>query len=304
MVDVLLKARTRVEDKILRAAKNSKFATVRRYREGVYKDIQMEYVRLQGDLNKWADGSTLRTSKAFHALAADDLLLTDADKRVLSFTKFSSKHNEDYITRINPFNADRLVAVNAKLSQMAKQDVNALRSAVVDSFREAQVASLTSGERWKLLQSKTLDYADNPKSWQFIDKAGRKWKRGNYFSMTNRTVSAQVANSSYADTLIDEGRDLVQIQGGLSSNSADACIKWVGRVVSLTGETSGYPALQDYIDDGGFHPNCQHYTVYMSDKFEKSKAIIDEQKGEPSPVVKSPRTKPVIKMSSADKPKP
>ncbi len=307
LVDALLKSRTHIENAILKAAKDKRFATVRRIREGVYKDIQAEYVAMQGNLDKWNNAAVKDTAKVYHGLAAADLLLTDKDKSVIGFTRFSKRHMEDYFERISPFNADKLAAVNVslnpQLTKMATQDVKALQNAVVDVFRETKVAGLTSAERWTMLQTKVLDYADNPDSWKFIDKAGRKWKRGSYFNMLNRTVSAQVANESYNDTLTDEGRDLVQIQGGLSSNSRDACVKWVGRVVSLTGVTAGYPTLQDYIDDGGFHPNCVHYTVYMSDQFEKSKAIIDEQKGVPAPTVKKSRSKPVVKMKNADKPK-
>ena len=308
LVDALLKSRTHIENAMLRAAKDKRFATVRRIREGVYKDIQAEYVSMQGDLDKWNNAAVKGTAKMYHGLAAADLLLTDKDKSVIGFTKFSRKHMDDYFERISPFNASKLAAVNVglnpQLNRMAQTDIRALQNAVVDAFRESKVAGLTSVERWNMIQGNILKYADNPESWKFIDKAGRKWRRGNYFNMVNRTVSARVASDAYNDTLTDEGRDLVQIQGGLSSNSRDACVKWVGRIVSLTGATSGYPTLQEYIDDGGFGPNCVHYTVYMSDQFEASRKVIEEQKGRPSPAVTHPRTKPVIKMKNADKPKP
>jgi len=307
MVEVLLKGRTRIENKILRAAKDKRFATVRRYREGIYKDIQTEYVRLQGDLDDWTNQSILATSKEYHALSAEDLLLTENDKKVISFTKFNAKHNQDYIDRIHPFSSEKLAAVNVnlnpKLRQMADLDVTALRTAVVDSFREAQVAGLTPPERWKILQTSVLDYAEDPKSWNFIDKAGRKWERNSYFNLLNRTISATVARDAYNDTLIDEGRDLVQIIGGLSSNSNDGCVKWVGRVVSLTGKTIGFPLLQEYIDDGGHHPFCVHTEVYVSDQFEKTAEVIDEQRGQPAPVVKKPKKNPVVKMANSDKPR-
>jgi hypothetical protein len=302
MVDTLLEARKHIERRLLKAATDKRFATVRRIREGIYKDIQAEYVALNGDLAKWTDESILATSKEYHALAAKDLLLTDDDKSVISFTKFSKKHTDDYFARISPFTAAENVAINAHLGSMASTDIRAMQTAFTEAFREAQVAGMTSAERWTLMQSKLLKYADDPDTWQFIDRAGRKWKRGNYFNMVNRTVSAQVSRDAYNDTLTDEGRDLVQIIGPLSSNSHDACIKWVGRVVSLTGNTSGFPTLQDYVDDGGFHPNCVHSTVYISDKVEKTAQIIDEQRGTPAPNVPQSRAKPVIKMKNADKP--
>jgi hypothetical protein len=190
---------------------------------------------------------------------------------------------------------------------MASTDIRAMQTAFTEAFREAQVAGMTSAERWTLMQSKLLKYADDPDTWQFIDRAGRKWKRNNYFDMVNRTVSANVARDAYNDTLIDEGRDLVQIIGPQSENTRDACLRapqgWVGRVVSLTGNTQGFPKLSSYIADGGFGPNCQHTTVYVSDKVEKGIELIDDQRGQAKPKVKQSRSNPVVKMKSTNSPR-
>ncbi|GAG01876.1 unnamed protein product, partial [marine sediment metagenome] len=193
MIETLRKARRRVEMRLIEAARDERFATVRRIRDGVYKDIGQEYVRLQGDLDKWTNESLLRTSKVYYELAAADLLATDGDKLASSFTIFSAKHNEEYFAKVHPFNAERLAAVNVHLNpqlvKMAEADVRALRAATVDTLREAHIAGMTPQERFKLLREKTMEYADDPKSWAFIDKSGRKWKKNNYFDMLNRTVT-------------------------------------------------------------------------------------------------------------------
>jgi len=306
LVDTLLTARGHVEERILKAASNKKFATVRRIREGIYKDIQSEYVALQGNLDVWTRKSILDTSKVYHGLSASDMLLMDDDKSVISFTKFSRAHLDDYFERVSAFNADKLAAVNVQLNpqltRMLETDVKALRKGVVESLREAQVAGMTPPERWTLLQGKVLEYADNPQSWAFIDKSGKKWARGGYFNMLNRTVTAQTARNSYNDTLTGEGRDLVQIVGGTSDDSHDACIEWDGQVVSLSGNSSDYPALDEYTSVGGFHPNCVHQTVYVSAEFEPTAKILAEQKGKPAPVVKKPTPKPKESVKSTDSP--
>ena len=265
MVRVLAKGRERVEARILKAAREKRFATSRRIRDGIYKDISQEYMRLQGDLDQWSTRTINRTMRPWFDLAQADLAATAADKAAASFTAFSAKHVEEYFERIHPFNAKRLAAVNVhlnpQLTRMLDTDVRALRSAVVDTFRESMVEGLTAPERWKRLSSRVAEYADSPTSWKFIDKSGRRWKKGNYFDMLNRTVSANVARDTYHDALADEGHDLVELIGGLSSNSHDACIKWEGTVFSMTGATKGYPTLDQYVAEGGFHPNCVHVTV-------------------------------------------
>jgi hypothetical protein len=282
MIETLRKARRRVEMRIIEAARDERFATVRRIRDGVYKDIGQEYVRLQGDLDTWTNTSLLRTSKVYYSLAAADLLATDGDKLSSNFTVFSAKHNEEYFDRIHPFNSEKLAAVNVHLNpqlvKMAEMDVRALRSATVDALREAHIAGLTPSERFKLLRSKTMEYADNPKSWAFIDKSGRKWKKNNYFDMLNRTVTANVARDTYDDALIDEGRDLVMIIGGTSTDSNPACIKFDGKIVSMTGQTSGFPTLNDYTSTGGFHPNCVHSTAYISQTFGPHQKELEKQR--------------------------
>jgi hypothetical protein len=282
MLKALKDGRRRVEMRIIEAARNERFATVRRIRDGIYKDISEEYKRLQGDLDEWSQDSILRTSKVYHGLAAADLLATDEDRLASSFAKFSAKHNEEYFAKIHPFNAEKLAAVNVHLNpqlvRMAETDVRALRTATVDALREAHIAGMTPQERAKLLRGKVMDYADNPASWKFIDRSGKRWKKNNYFDMLNRTVTANVARDTYHDALADEQRDLVVLLGGTSAESHPACEKFNGKVLSLTGQTPGFPTLDEYIGEGGFHPNCVHSTAYISPDFGPHKKMIEEQK--------------------------
>lgn len=36
------------------------------------------------------------------------------------------------------------------------------------------------------------------------------------------------------------------------------CAPWNGKVLSLTGQTPGYPTLEEAEGAGLFHPNCRH----------------------------------------------
>ena len=289
LVATLAKGRERVEARIVKAARAKNFATSRRIRDGIYKDISQEYKRLQGDLDKWSTRSINNTMRPWFDLAQADLAATAADKAAASFAKFSSAHVEEYFERIHPFNAERLAAVNVhlnpQLTRMLDTDVRALRSAVVDTFRESLIEGGTAADRYQMLSKRVMDYADNPKSWQFIAKNGKRWKKGNYFDMLNRTVSANVARDSYHDALADEGHDLVELIGGLSSNSHDACVQWVGTVFSMTGATKGYPALGTYEAAGGFHPNCVHITVMATEAVKgQAKGIAEDAPDDAVPV--------------------
>jgi len=293
IVGALLKGRENVENSMIKAARNQRFGTSKAIRDGVYVNLRDQYMQLQGDMDTWTDKSIENTGKEFHHLVVEDLA-TDGIK-AQSFTQFKDNHFREYFERVHPMNADRLaftnVNMNKQLSGMLDSDIAQMQQKTVEVFRRAQVEGLTSSERFKLLRGSLLDVADNPKSWQFIASDGKKWANNNYFSMLNRTISANVARDSYNDELTDQGLDLVQIIGGISSNSAKACIAYAGRIVSLTGATSGYPTLADYEGAGGFHPNCVHFTAYVSEFTKKGLSLLEEQKGEPKPVVEQPKSK-------------
>jgi hypothetical protein len=92
----------------------------------------------------------------------------------------------------------------------------------------------------------------------FVDKAGKQWDMTNYSDMVARTTSMDVFRQATANEYLRDGIDLVQFNTAVSSNTCAACLRWIGKVVSLTGKTPGYPTLQDAIDDGMLHPRCIH----------------------------------------------
>ena len=119
----------------------------------------------------------------------------------------------------------------------------------------------------------------------FIDKAGRQWKAENYFGMLNRTLHATAARQSYINEATTElGYDLYQIEGGVTGSSVeypgDPCDNWAGRIISMTGNTKGYPTYADAVDAGVFHPNCTHFirALLPSDMPEAKKEQAAERK--------------------------
>ena len=91
------------------------------------------------------------------------------------------------------------------------------------------------------------------------DKAGRKWKPDVYVKMYVRTKMMELNQQVIAEIGKPFGHDLAVIAGPPVDNP---CNNWIGTVISLTGETKGYPSYQQVKDTGEcFHPNCQHYAI-------------------------------------------
>ena len=92
----------------------------------------------------------------------------------------------------------------------------------------------------------------------FVDAAGKRWNMESYAEMLARTVPRAAMIEGTKNRLLEHGHDLAEIIGGVGENTCETCEAWDGRIVSLTGKTSGYPTLDEARDAGVFHPMCSH----------------------------------------------
>lgn len=97
----------------------------------------------------------------------------------------------------------------------------------------------------------------------FRDKAGREWNMRSYTEMVARTTTMEAHLQGTANRLIEHGRDLVKIS--THANPCPKCVNWQGKILSLSGNTAGYPTLQEAKDEGLFHPRCKHaYGLFIA----------------------------------------
>lgn len=90
----------------------------------------------------------------------------------------------------------------------------------------------------------------------FVDRAGRSWSLESYAEMAVRTALGQAAVQGHIDKLIENNRDLVIVSD--SPEECEKCRPWEGRILSLTGQTPGYPTVDQARAAGLWHPNCTH----------------------------------------------
>jgi len=250
---LLVKARNKMDLIILNAVNNKRFASSAKVRDGLYAALGSEYVKLGGQVGAWEKSRITSIARQWRKLA-----ISDIPKGVYnqSWQQFSTKYVKDMVERVNPTNASKIAGVRARMGGMLNNDIRVLRNSVIETFREASVTGMNSGQRLRAMRNKVLS---NKPSWEFIDAGGKKWKTNNYFKMLNKTISANTARSAYEDTMTEGGMDLATIEGGTSGNCCDVCNKWSGRIVSLTGVTKGYPSADEARGEGLFHPSCVHY---------------------------------------------
>ena len=233
----------------------SNFISNAAVRNKLYSELGKEYRALNSDINDWVNSEVKATSNNWWKYAKEDLPVKG------TFGAFSEKYVEDIIALINPATVDKTVAMNAQIGGMLTNDIRALRAAVSTTIAEGAVEGLTNKQMADRMEAKVRKTTGQ---FVFIDKAGRRQSAENYFGMLNRTLHASAARQTYIDTATKElGYDLYQIEGGVTGSSvenpADPCDKWAGRIISMTGETKGYPTYQDAVNDGVFHPQCVHF---------------------------------------------
>lgn len=89
-----------------------------------------------------------------------------------------------------------------------------------------------------------------------VDKAGHSWSLDRYAEMLFRTKVVEARNRGLVNRMAENGYDLVQVSYHIGS--CPICAPWQGRILSIRGETPGYPTVALAEAGGLFHPNCRH----------------------------------------------
>lgn len=90
---------------------------------------------------------------------------------------------------------------------------------------------------------------------------GKELSLGDYVSMLAITTARNVFNEAVENMSLGRGDDLVMISREVRANSCHACREWAGKIVSLSGRSKEYPALQSAKDENVFHPHCIHFLI-------------------------------------------
>lgn len=87
----------------------------------------------------------------------------------------------------------------------------------------------------------------------FRDAAGREWTLSRYANMAANATMHEATTAATLNRLVENGIDLVQVSD--HNSGCEICGPFEGKVYSITGQTPGYPALEQAPP---FHPHCRH----------------------------------------------
>jgi len=299
---VLLGARDRIEKQILRATQKGNIASAAWLRDNLYQDLKGQYLVLQGDLDGWAATSVENGARTWVGLAATDA----GTKPKTAWNRFSTDYLNLMIQQYTPSTMGGLAAVGAgdlapALGGMLKRDIDILRQVVMDTTRLQAATGMTAKEWRRTVQAEVMEQTGD--AWNFIDKSGKTWTANNYFNMLNRTLSANTARDSYLSSMAEDGYDLATIEGGIPPNCCPFCLKWVGKIVSVSGTSKKYPSLEEAKKGRVFHPRCRHYLAVMFPGEEEEAAEEEARVRAQAKKLGNPKTQKLISPNDVKPPK-
>lgn len=128
----------------------------------------------------------------------------------------------------------------------------ATRQLITQRLAEGAIA----GETRRTVTKEIKKVIQDEGIYALIDRGGRRWTLDRYSEMLFRTKAVEARNRGMGNRMLENGYDLVQVSNHNSSH--DACRRWEGRILSVSGNTEGYPTLAQAEESGLFHPNCKH----------------------------------------------
>src|SRR5690606_6622780 len=108
----------------------------------------------------------------------------------------------------------------------------------------------------------------------FVDRAGRRWEMASYVEMAVRSASGQAAIEGHINRIQSYGHDLVFVSD--APGECEKCRPWENKVLSITGNTPGYPSLVEARAAGLFHPRCRHRVTAYIEGFTIPKAKTED----------------------------
>jgi dihydroxyacetone kinase DhaKLM complex PTS-EIIA-like component DhaM len=173
-----------------------------------------------------------------------------------------------------PINKEAIAALTDEVSLAFAESIKTIgrgAARVLTNAQKQQInmtiaeGKLTGDSRRMISAAVEKDLTDNGIG-VLIDKGGRQWAFDSYSEMLVRTKAVEARNQGLANRMLQNGYDLVQVTDHNSEHPA--CERWEGKILSITGNTAAGTELpggievagsvQDAIDDGIFHPNCEH----------------------------------------------
>jgi hypothetical protein len=90
---------------------------------------------------------------------------------------------------------------------------------------------------------------------------GKELSISSYIEMLALTAARNSFNEGSINRAVEQNEDLVLISREIRPNTCEVCREWAGKIVSISGRSREYPALDTALEQGLMHPNCIHHIL-------------------------------------------
>lgn len=234
----------RMTEEIIQASEAGKIQ-----RAKVMTRINYELTQLGVDVKAWAENEIPKYYNDGANIALSDLRKMGVDLSASSGAAINREAIKALTDEVSLAFADTMNGLSRSarrfLDDTAKQQINFI---IADGKLTGETRKTVSDAVKQRLQQDGLPV--------LTDRGGRKWTYDTYAEMLVRTKGVEARNQGLTNKMLQYGYDLVQVSNHGSKHKA--CAEWEGKILSLTGNTSGYPTVADARAGGLFHPNCEH----------------------------------------------
>lgn len=166
-------------------------------------------------------------------------------------TGYNRLHNE----AINALVDDTAKSFGDSMATVKRNTRRAMTDAVKETITQKLATGTIGGATTRQIQRNLIATLRENGFDALVDKAGRGWTLDRYTEMLIRTKAVEARNTGLLNRLVENNVDLVVVS---QHGAKDACGPWEGKILSVTGQTGGYPTILNATNAGLFHPNCKH----------------------------------------------
>lgn len=166
-------------------------------------------------------------------------------------TQFNKIHKEAVLALVD----DTQRAFAESIQGVNRSATRLLGKAVREQITQQLALGKITGETLRHIKQNIVGILREEGLAALIDKGGRPWELDRYAEMLIRTKAVEARNRGLVNRFAENEYDLVQVS---AHGADDVCGDWEGKILSVTGNTSDYPTVDEAEADGLFHPNCRH----------------------------------------------
>lgn len=192
------------------------------------------------------------------------------------------------LNRVHPESSPMHLAIIAALGVAVMEKLSSVGAAVDRNvaalISSAQVgvagASFKNATDWQALAEKLRQDVIQNGVTGFIDKAGHVWKVDTYVDVVAQSSVMKAYNKGISSEMQAQGLDLARLSDEIDENTCEACAEWAGQILSITGETPGFPTVDEVEADGVFHVHCVHTLEPLTEE-EAAQEVADNGNSDP-----------------------